>query len=109
MNKLRFGTFLAPSIMPVYQAVTDEVGRQLGVETELIVETSYDNCEKDLNEVCFVCSLPYVEFERKGIAPTVPIAAPVLEGERYQGKPIYFSDVIVKKDSEAKSFLDLKG
>ena len=99
MDRLRFGTFLAPNIMPVYQAVTDEVGRRLEIETELVVETDYEACARDENEVCFVCSLPYVEFERQGIAPAVPIAAPVLEGERYGGKPIYFSDVIVHRDS----------
>ena len=99
MNRLRFGTFLAPNILPVYQAVADEVGRRLGIETELVVETDYEACAKDKNEVCFVCSLPYVEFERQGIAPAVPIAAPVLEGERYADKPIYFSDVIVHRDS----------
>jgi phosphonate transport system substrate-binding protein len=109
MNRLRFGTFLAPVIMPVYQAVTDEVGRRLGLETELVVETDYAACAKDENEVCFVCSLPYVDFERRGIAPAVPIAAPVLEGERYAGRPIYFSDVVVHRDSPFTSFLDLRG
>lgn len=48
---LRFGTYLAPNILPVYEAVTDEVGRRLGIETELVVETSYESCEKDENEV----------------------------------------------------------
>jgi len=82
---LRFGTYLAPNILPVYEAVTDEVGRRLGIETELVVETSYESCEKDENEVCFVCSLPYVTFERRGLDVAVPVAAPVLEGERYGG------------------------
>jgi phosphonate transport system substrate-binding protein len=109
MERLRFGTFLARNIMPVYQAVSDEVGRRLGIETELVVETDYEACAKDENEVCFVCSLPYVEFERQGISPAVPIAAPVLEGERYAGKPIYLSDVIVHRDSPYTSFLDLRG
>jgi phosphonate transport system substrate-binding protein len=109
MNRLRFGTFLAPNIMPVYQAVTEEVGRRLGIETELVVETDYEACAKDNNEVCFVCSLPYVEFERRGISPAVPIAAPVLAGERYGGKPVYYSDVIVHRDSPLRSFLDLRG
>ena len=36
MDRLRFGTFLAPNIMPVYEAVTEEVGRRLGIETELV-------------------------------------------------------------------------
>ena len=95
--------------MPLYQVITDEIGRQLGVETELVVETDYDDCKNDINDVCFVCSLPYVEFERQGISISEPIAAPVLIGDRYQGKPIYFSDVIVHKDSPFKTFEDLRG
>jgi phosphonate transport system substrate-binding protein len=109
MDRLRFGSFLAPNILPVYEAVTEEVGRRLGVETELFVETDYEACAKDENEVCFVCSLPYVELERQGISPAVPIAAPVLIGDRYGGRPIYFSDVVVHRDSPFQSFLDLRG
>jgi phosphonate transport system substrate-binding protein len=109
MDRLRFGTFLAPNILPVYEAVIEEVGRRLGVETELFVETDYEACTRDENDVCFVCSLPYVQFEREGVSPAVPIAAPVLVGERYAGKPIYFSDVIVHRDSPFQSFLDLRG
>jgi phosphonate transport system substrate-binding protein len=109
MNRLRFGTYLAPNMLPVYQAITEEVGRRLGIETELVVETDYESCAQDKNEVCFVCSLPYVEFERQGISPAIPIAAPVLEGERYADQPVYYSDVIVHRDSPFSSFLDLRG
>lgn len=109
MAHLRFGTFLAPDMLPVYQAIADAVGERLGVSTELVVETDYENCVSDVNDVCFVCSLPYVMFERDGASPATPVAAPVLQGERYGGKPIYFSDVIVPRDSEAMSFLDLRG
>lgn len=109
LDRLRFGTYLAPSVLPVYEAITDAVGRRLDVETELVVETSYESCEKDQNEVCFVCSLPYVWFERQGLDLAVPVAAPVLEGERYGGLPIYFSDVVVHRDSPFTSFLDLRG
>jgi phosphonate transport system substrate-binding protein len=109
ISKLRFGTFLAPNIMPVYRAITEEVGKALGVTTELFVETDYENCSKDVNDVCFVCSLPYVEYDRQGRAPAEPIAAPVLEGERHHNKPIYFSDVIVKADSPFQTFADLRG
>jgi phosphonate transport system substrate-binding protein len=109
MDRLRFGTYLAPNVMPVYELVTREVGRRLGIETELVVETSYDSCERDENEVCFVCSLPYVTFERRGLDLAVPIAAPVLIGDRYGGRPVYFSDVIVARDSPFRSFADLRG
>jgi phosphonate transport system substrate-binding protein len=109
MADLRFGTFLAPNMMPVYQAIADEVGSRLGMSAELVVETDYENCRNDINDICFVCSLPYVMFERQGISPASPIAAPVLEGDRYEGKPVYFSDVIVHRDSGIRTFADLRG
>ena len=109
VDRLRFGTFLGPNILPVYQAVAEEVGLRLGMETELVVETDYESCGEDRHEVCFVCSLVYVEFERRGMAPMVPVAAPVLQGDRYGDRPIYYSDVIVHRDSPLSSFLDLRG
>ncbi len=109
MVDLRFGTFLAPNMLPTYQAIANAVGDRLGVSTELVVETDYANCVADVNDVCFVCSLPYVTFERQGLSPAEPVAAPVLQGERYGGRPVYFSDVIVQADSPAASFLHLRG
>ena len=109
MADVRFGTFLAPNMMPVYQAIADQVGDRLGVSTELVVETDYENCRNDVNDICFVCSLPYVQFEREGISPALPVAAPVLSGARYSGRPIYFSDVIVHVDSGIETFADLRG
>jgi phosphonate transport system substrate-binding protein len=109
IDRLQFGTYLAPNVLPVYAAIAEEVGRRVGVATELVVETSYESCREDRNEVCFVCSLPYVTFERQGISPAVPVAAPVLMGGRYGERPIYFSDVIVHRDSPFRSFADLRG
>lgn len=109
MADLRFGTFLAPNMLPTYQAIADAVGARLGMSTELVVETDYENCIRDVNDVCFVCSLPYVIYERQGLSPAEPVAAPVLQGERYEGRPIYFSDVIVHRSNPASSFLDLRG
>ena len=37
------------------------------------------------------------------------IAAPVLRGRRYLGRPIYFSDVIVRAESRWRSLEDLEG
>jgi phosphonate transport system substrate-binding protein len=106
---IRVGTFLAPNMLPVYEAVTQALGEGLETTAELVVEMDYENCRNDVNDICFVCSLPYVHFERMGIAPAVPVAAPVLQGDRYGGRPIYFSDVIVHVDSGLTSFADLRG
>ncbi len=109
MADLRFGTFLAPNMLTTYQAIAEAVGRRLGLSVELVVETDYENCARDVNDVCFVCSLPYVIYEREGRSPATPIAAPVLKGDRYGGRPIYFSDVVVNVTSPARSFADLRG
>jgi phosphonate transport system substrate-binding protein len=109
MNTLRVGTFLAPVMLPVYQAITDALGAAMGLDAELVVETDYANCLRDVNDVCFVCSLPYVHFEREGPVPADPIAAPVLTGGSDDGRPIYFSDVIVRATNDAQRFEDLRG
>lgn len=41
--------------------------------------------------------------------PVELLAAPVLEGGRYGGRPIYYSDVIVRAESPFRSFAELRG
>ncbi|MBI1881274.1 MAG: PhnD/SsuA/transferrin family substrate-binding protein [Chloroflexi bacterium] len=57
----------------------------------------------------FICGLPYVRLAEQNPAPVELLAAPVLQGERYQGHPVYFSDVIVRRDSPFQAFSDLRG
>jgi phosphonate transport system substrate-binding protein len=109
MDRLTFATYLAPNVLPLYEAVVEVVGRRHGIPTDLVIETSYESCRRDIYEACFVCSLPYLTFEREGIAPARPVAAPVLRGDRYGGRPIYFSDVIVARGAPFHSFEDLEG
>jgi ABC-type phosphate/phosphonate transport system substrate-binding protein len=104
---LRFATFLAPALYPVYEHIARHVGRRLGVATELIAAARYDQLADA--DVCFVCGLAYVELCGPGKLPFVPVAAPVLQGERYGGRPVYFSDVIVHRDSPFRDFADLRG
>lgn len=109
MESLRFGTFLAPSVLPVYKAVTNAVGKALGIPVQLTEEVSYKSYVEDRNDVSFVCSLAHIVFERRGETSAIPVAAPVLTDPRYGGAPIYFSDVIVHRDSPFRSFEELRG
>ena len=59
-------------------------------------------------DAAFICGLAYVELERQGMAYS-PLVAPVLKGDRYGQRPIYFSDVIVRHDSPYQCFEDLRG
>ena len=41
-QSIRFATFLAPNMFPVYQFMADYVGQKLGCPTELRVGSSFD-------------------------------------------------------------------
>jgi phosphonate transport system substrate-binding protein len=104
---LRFATFLAPNMLPVYAFIARYVQHRLGISTELVVGSSYERLSEQA-EVSFLCGLAYVELRRLG-EPIEPLAAPLLRGERYGSRPVYFSDVIVRRDSPFRSFADLRG
>ena len=104
---LRFATFLAPNMLPVYAFIARYVQVRLGISTELVVGSSYERLSEQA-EVSFLCGLAYIELRRLG-EPIEPLAAPLLRGGRYGGRPIYFSDVIVRRDSPFRSFADLRG
>jgi phosphonate transport system substrate-binding protein len=106
---LRFATFLAPSMFPVYQAIVDYVGQRLGCPTSLVVGESFAAFAAGEIDAGFICGLPYVDLAGQVPPAVVPLVAPVLQGPRYQGRPIYFSDVIVRRDSPFGSFTDLRG
>src|SRR5215213_2739449 len=109
MRPLRFATFLAPSLWPVYQAITDYVGQRLGCPTTLVVGESFAAFAAGQADVGFICGLPYVHLTRHQPPPVELLAAPVLQGARYGDRPIYYSDVIVHRDSPFRTFADLRG
>jgi ABC-type phosphate/phosphonate transport system substrate-binding protein len=53
----------------------------------------------------FMCGLPYSRDPR----PLTPIIAPVVRAARYQGRPVYFTDIIVRADSSYQTLEDTFG
>jgi ABC-type phosphate/phosphonate transport system substrate-binding protein len=53
----------------------------------------------------FMCGLPYSRDPR----PLTPIIAPVVRGARYGGRPVYFTDIIVRSDSPYRTLEDTFG
>jgi phosphonate transport system substrate-binding protein len=100
---------MAPSVRPLYQAVADAIGRQLGATVDLTARSDYTDLGAGRDDLAFVCGLPYVEVVDGLICAPTPLAAPVLSGARYGGRPVYFSDVIVPASSPARGFDDLRG
>ncbi|HZU35609.1 MAG TPA: PhnD/SsuA/transferrin family substrate-binding protein [Gemmataceae bacterium] len=107
-SALRFVTFLAPNMYPVYDCVVRYVGTRLGRPTELVVGTSYDDLIHD-GHAGFICGLAYIKLRRQHPEALEPLVAPQLAGARYQGRPVYFSDVIVHRESPWRTLGDLRG
>lgn len=105
---LRFATFLAPNMLGVYAFLVRRLAEKLGRAIELFVGSDYAQMAADADGG-FLCGLAYVELVRAGGAELEPVAAPVLCGPRYAGRPIYFSDVVVRRDSPFRTFADLRG
>ena len=59
--------------------------------------------------ICWLCGLPYVR-KINGSKPAIELCAvPVMRHERYRNSPVYFSDVVVHRESRFETFEDLRG
>jgi phosphonate transport system substrate-binding protein len=106
---LRFATFLAPSMLPVYRFLADRIADRLGRPVELVVGRSFDEFERGKADLGVICGLPYVWLAARRPPPVELLAAPVLAGDRYAGRPVYYSDVIVRRDSPISCLEELRG
>ena len=106
---LRFATYLAPNMLPLYRFLADRIGDRLGRPVELMVGASFDQFERGEADLGVICGLPYVWLAARRPSPVEPLAAPVLAGDRYVGRPVYYSDVIVRRDSPITLLEELRG
>src|SRR5438309_3173591 len=109
VKPLVFANFLAPNMTSVYAAVAARVGCAIGVPAELIEGRDFEQLRDGSVDLAFLCGLPYVRLAGQCPGMLQPLAAPVLDEARYQDRPIYFSDVIVRRDSGLATFSDLRG
>jgi phosphonate transport system substrate-binding protein len=109
VNTLRFATYLAPNIYETYDFIARYAGEKIGRPAKLTVEQSFNAFACGQVDVGFLCGLPYTQLADSPDHSIELLAAPVLHGARYQQRPIYFSDVVVPKDSPYTSFEGLRG
>jgi len=96
-----------------YSEVGAYLGRVLGIETQL----EQSQCDlladpilqHDQLDLAFICGLPFVQYQRVTPTQLEALVAPVMQAERYQNRPVYFSEVIVKADRNFKTFSNLLG
>ncbi|MFL5692659.1 MAG: PhnD/SsuA/transferrin family substrate-binding protein [Ktedonobacteraceae bacterium] len=106
---IHFATFLAPSIYHTYEYIARYIGEKVGYPTTLIAGQSFEELTGGQVDVAFICGLPYVQLADAPDSNIELLGAPVLLGERYRHRSVYFSDVIVRNSSPYTSFDDLAG
>jgi len=106
---LRFA--IAPVISPEesyvnYKKLVDWVGDSLGRRGQIMTRSSYSEINELIREnqcdVAMVCTFSYVEAQRKFGAEL--LAIPVVKGET-----VYYSYIVVNKESTVENIGDLKG
>lgn len=113
MGKLSLVSYLAPNMFWFYSAVGAYLSRALAIEVETV--QGLDNPLKDplLGEdrldIAFICGLPFIRHHQVAPNQLKAIVAPVMQAQRYQNCPVYFSDVIVASNSSFRTFDDLAG
>jgi phosphonate transport system substrate-binding protein len=113
MKSLKFTSCMAENFAPLCEAIALYISNQMQMPIEWVGDIPWQEREEKLDQgeiqVGWICGLPYV-WKADQVAPSIELlAAPVLKGDRYQGKPIYFSDVAVHQDSPFRTFADLRG
>jgi phosphonate transport system substrate-binding protein len=119
-RELRFVTYLSPGIpQRFFEAIVDHVRRTLGYErTSLRVEArvsgpvrgTQDPFSSGEADVGFMCSPSFV-WLRELRPPPVELlgVAPAFRDARTSGRPVYFCDVVVRRDAPIRSFAELRG
>lgn len=105
--------FVSERGVSVYQHIVEYLQRKLGQELELVTGLGYETINSMLDDgaidMAFVCGYPYVLLRDRPEPRVTLVAAPVMKSARYQGKPVYYSDLIVRADSDITSIHDLRG
>ena len=118
-GELRFVTYLSPGIpQAFFEAIVEYVRRGLGQRASLSVERRVsgpvrggdDPFSKGEADVDFMSAPSFLWLRQLEGSPVELLpAAPVFGDGRAPGRPVYFSEVIVRRESPVRSFLDLRG
>ena len=105
--------FVSDSGIDIYDRIFDYLGEKLGRKVDFVSGFSYETINSMLDsgmvDVGFICGLPYVLKQDTAEPKIELLLAPVMKNAKYQNKPIYYSYIIVNKDSAYENFTDLKG
>jgi phosphonate transport system substrate-binding protein len=111
--ELKLASCMAENSEPFCQNVAAYIQTRLGIKTGYINDILWQERERLFDEgkiqILWLCGLPYVHKADLRGSDIELLAVPVPAGPRYEGRPVYFSDFVVRKDSRFQTFEELRG
>lgn len=113
MSALKITSLLAQSADPVVLRLAGYLAHRLRLPVEFADVQPWPERERLLDcgavQIGWICGYPYtIKVDREAL-PFDLLVAPVMAHPRYGGCPIYFSDVVVHRESPFHTFADLRG
>jgi phosphonate transport system substrate-binding protein len=113
MKVLKLASCMAENTDALCSAIAAIIESQVGIATEYVTGIPWQERERLFDsgeiDILWLCGLPYVDKADLADGRMELLAVPVPSGARYHGRPVYYSDVVVRRDSPFKSFIDLRG
>lgn len=110
---LRFSSCMAPNMESMCRDIAGIAADCLGIETMFVGDIDWQARERGFMhgaiDVLWICGLPYVWNWQSDRDAVELLAAPVMRAPRYEGRPVYYSDVVVRRGSGYRTFADLRG
>jgi phosphonate transport system substrate-binding protein len=95
------------------RALSDYLSGRLSLPVEFVDDVPWQERERRFDtgaiQIVWICGLPYIQKAGDPASDLSLLAAPVMAGARYGGKPVYFSDIVVHRSSPYHQFDDLRG
>ena len=104
---------LAENVQPIYERIATWLAARLGQPATLLGGVAWEERLAMLDDgrvhVAFICGWPYTQRHDRPERSVDLLCAPVMAAPRYEDRPIYFTDVVVRHDGPWQSFADLRG
>jgi phosphonate transport system substrate-binding protein len=109
VEAIRVGAYLSDRLLPFYERATAAMGEALGRPAALEPGRDFARVTGGELHAGFICGLPYVNLRDQAGEEVEALVAPVMEGDRYAGEPVYFSDVLMRADADPAPLQGLGG
>jgi phosphonate transport system substrate-binding protein len=110
---LKLASLMSENENFMFEAIARYIQEHLEIPVQIIDRIPWREREQLLDagqiDIAWICGLPYILRADRPDSAIALLAAPVISRPRYRNNPIYFSDVVVHRDSQFQTFANLRG